>query len=59
MGKRKIIEIYVEENEDITSFDFIKVEDSDIANETMRALVQIFSVFKDKEDELEVVVEDE
>ena len=43
--KRKIIEIYVTENkeEDTASFEFIKTEDSEIANETLRGLAMIMA----------------
>lgn len=54
--KRKIIEIYVTENEeeDSISFEFEKVEDTEIANETIKGLMMIFATYKDEEDELEV-----
>lgn len=54
--KRKIIEIYVTENkeEDTASFEFIKTEDSELANETLKGLVMIMANLKDDEDEIEV-----
>lgn len=55
-NKRKIIEIYVTENkeEDTASFEFIKTEDSELANETLKGLVMIMANLKDDEDEIEV-----
>ncbi len=55
-NKRKVIEIYVTENEqeETTSFEFEKVEDSDVANSTMKMLLYMFSKFKHEEDTLEV-----
>lgn len=55
-NKRKIIEIYVTENEeeDITSFEFERIEDSDIANSTMKMLAYMFSKYKNKDDNLEI-----
>lgn len=55
-NKRKIIEIYVTENkeEDTVSFDFEKVEDTEIANATMKDLVMMFASQKDEDDKLEV-----
>lgn len=57
--KRKIIEIYVTENieEDTTSFEFEKVEDSHVANSTMKMLLMTFAQYKDEDDELEVQYE--
>ena len=57
--KRKIIEIYVTENkeENTTSFEFIKTEDSGLANETLKGLMFIFAHFKDNDDEIEVELE--
>lgn len=54
--KRKIIEIYVEENteEDTVSFEFKKVENTEIANMTMKGLIMMFESQKSDEDELEV-----
>lgn len=54
--KRKIIEIYVEENteEDTVSFEFKKVENTEIANMTMKGLIMMFGSQKSDEDELEV-----
>lgn len=58
-NKRKIIEIYVTENkeENTTSFEFIKTEDSELANETLKVLMFIFAHFKDNDDEIEVELE--
>lgn len=55
-NKRKIIEIYVTENEeeDTISFEFEKVEDSEVANSTMKGILNIFVALKDAEDELTV-----
>ena len=55
-NKRKIIEIYVTENEeeDTTSFEFERIEDSDIANSTMKMLAYMFSKYKNKDDNLEI-----
>lgn len=52
--KRKIIEVYITENdeENTVSFNFQKTEDSEIANSTMKALLMVFSNLK--EDGLEV-----
>ena len=57
--RRKIIEIYVTENkeEESISFEFEKVEDTEIANSTMKGLMMIFATYKDEEDELEVQYE--
>lgn len=55
--KRKIIEIFVEENDDTTTFTLEKVEDSAVANETIRALAMIFVRFKEKEDSIELEYE--
>lgn len=57
--KRKIIEIYVTENEetDSVSFEFEKMEDTEVANATMKGLLMIFANYKDDEDELEVEYE--
>lgn len=54
--KRKIIEIYVEENteEDTVSFEFKKVENTEIANMTMKGSIMMFESQKSDEDELEV-----
>lgn len=53
--KRKIIEIYVTENEedDTVSFNFERCEDTEIANETMKGLCMMFAKWKDEEDKLE------
>ncbi len=59
MSKRKIIEIYAEENEDITTFIIEKVEDSEVANETIKALATIFYSLKDKDDKFEIEYEEE
>ena len=58
-NKRKIIEIYVTENkeENTTSFEFIKTEDSGLANKTLKGLMFIFAHFKDNDDEIEVELE--
>lgn len=57
--KRKIIEVYVTENkkEHTTSFEFIKTEDSKIANATIKGLAMMFTSQKDEDDELEVEYE--
>lgn len=57
--KRKIIEIYVTENKetDSISFEFEKMEDTEVANATMKGLLMIFSNYKNDEDELEVEYE--
>ncbi len=59
-NKRKIIEIYVTENkkEGTTSFEFEKVEDSEIADLTLKGLLMIFSKYKEEDDELEVELEE-
>jgi len=61
LEKRKIIEIYVTENkeEDSASFEFIKCEDTEIADNTMKGLLIIFNTYKDDEDELKVEYEEE
>ncbi len=58
--RRKIIEIYVTENEDkdTTSFEFEKIEDSDVANSTMKMLAYMFSMYK-REDECLTLYGDE
>ena len=55
-NKRKIIEIYVTENEeeDTISFEFEKIENTDTANSTMKMLLEMFSLYKNKDDSLEV-----
>ena len=55
--RRKIIEIYVTENEeeDSISFEFERCEDSEIANDTMKGLCMMVASWKDKEDELEII----
>lgn len=42
--KRKIIEIYATEDEEnnTISFDFEKVDDSEVANDTMKMIISIF-----------------
>lgn len=57
--KRKIIEIYVTENKetDSISFEFEKMEDTEVANSTMKVLLMMVSNYKDDEDELEVEYE--
>lgn len=59
-NKRRIIEIYVTENkkEDTVSFEFEKVENSKIADSTMKMLLMMFNKYKDNEDELEVEYEE-
>lgn len=49
--KRKIIEIYATENkeEGEVTFNIEKTEDSDIANNTMKMLVEIFSLYVEEE----------
>lgn len=46
--KRKIIEVYITENdeENTVSFEFEKKEDTEIANSTMKALLMMFSNLK-------------
>jgi len=46
--KRKIIEVYITENdeENTVSFEFKKKEDTEIANSTMKALLMMFSNLK-------------
>lgn len=46
--KRKIIEVYITENdeENTVSFEFEKTEDTEIANSTMKALLLMFSNLK-------------
>ena len=58
--ERKIVEIYVTEDkeEDTISFNFIKKEDTHIANQTMKALLMMFSTYKNSEDEIEVKYEE-
>ena len=55
-ARRKIIEIYVTENKekDSISFEFEKMEDTEVANVTMKGLLMMFLSYKDDEDELEV-----
>ena len=57
--KRKIIEIYVTENKetDSISFEFEKMENTEVANATMKGLLMIFLNYKDDEDEVEVECE--
>ena len=56
--KRKIIEIYVTENEEDTiSFEFERCENSEIANDTMKGLCMMVASWKNKEDELEMEFE--
>ena len=57
--KRKIIEVYVEENEDEQTFTIEKVEDSEVANETIKALAVIFYKLKSKEESLELTYDEE
>ena len=54
--KRKIIEIYVTEDEedDTVSFNFERCENTEIANETMKGLCMMFAKWKDEEDKLEI-----
>ena len=58
--KRKIIEIYVEENKenDEVSFDFERIEDTEIANSTMKMLLQVLSCFKNEDDEIVALFEE-
>jgi len=46
--KRKIIEVYITENdeENTVSFEFEKKEDTEIANSTMKASLMMFSNLK-------------
>lgn len=57
--KRKIIEVYVEENEDEQTFTIEKVEDSEVANETIKALAVIFYKLKSKEESLKLTYDEE
>ncbi len=57
--KRKIIEVYVEENEDEQTFTIEKVEDSEVANETIKALAVIFYKLKSREESLELTYDEE
>ena len=59
MSKRKILEIYTEENENETTFIIEKVEDSKVANETIKALATIFYNLKDKDDKLKINYEED
>jgi len=46
MEKRKIIEIYVEEDKETTTFTFENVDkESKISNKVMKMLIEIFSCF--------------
>ena len=55
---RKIIEIYVKENkEDETiAYEFIRCEDTEIANSTMKEFCKILTLMKCEEDDLEVEI---
>lgn len=57
--KRKIIEIYITENkeEDSVCFDVEKVENTEIADYTMKMLLHCFSQYQKEDDELEVEYE--
>lgn len=57
--RRKIIEIYITENEkeDSISFDVEKLEDSEIANYTMKMLMMMFSAYKKEGDNMELEFE--
>lgn len=62
--KRKIIEIYVTENEekDSASFEFEKCEDTEIANYTMKGLLMMLNEYRNYwgiEDEIETEFETE
>lgn len=54
--KRKIIEIYVTENEkeNTISFDIEATEKTEVATNTMKMLLKMFSSFKDDDDIIEV-----
>lgn len=58
-NKRKIIEIYVTDNdkENTISFEFIRTENSELANSTLKGLLMIFEQFKDPDIEMEVEIE--
>ena len=58
--KRKIIEIYVEEDKEneVVSYCFERCEDSEVANATMKALLMIFNNYKDVEDIIEAEYEE-
>lgn len=56
-NRRKIIEIYItkDETDDSISFDFDKVDDSDIANATMKMLLNTFTKYSNQNEcEIEV-----
>lgn len=56
--KRKVVEIFVTEgNNDDVSFTVEKVEESEIADLTMKMMLNVFAEFKDEEDTLEVEYE--
>ena len=57
--KRKIIEIYVEEKteDDAVSFEFVKCEDTEVADNTMKMLMMVLSKYKREEDDIEVEFE--
>lgn len=57
--KRKIIEIYVEEKpeEDSVSFEFEKIENTEIADNMMKMLMYILSIYKHEDDEIEAEFE--
>ena len=51
--KRKIIEVYITENEEEgnVSFEFLKTEDSEVANDTMKLLINMLTFYKGDEDD--------
>ena len=55
-NKRKIIEIYVTDNdkENTISFEFIKTENSELEKSTLKGLVMMFEQFKNPDIEMEV-----
>lgn len=56
--KRKVVEIFVTEGDnDDVSFTVEKVEESEIADLTMKMMLNVFAEFKDEEDTLEVEYE--
>ena len=58
-NKRKIIEIYVTDNdkENTISFEFIRTENSELANSTLKGLVMMFEYFTGPDIETEVEIE--
>ena len=58
-NKRKIIEIYVTDKENTISFEFIRTENSELANSTLKGLLMMFEQFKNPDIEMEVEIEKE